>query len=71
MISAIAASQGHNLTINDGNHPKGGILYTAPGASIGFGVRSDPNMSMPVWTPAPGTYDTRKDANANSAPKFK
>ena len=47
------------------------MLYSSPAAGIGKGERSDPNQLMPVWTPAPGAYNTRQEATANTAPKFK
>jgi len=46
-------------------------MYTAPGASIGKGDRSDPNKFMPNWTPAPNAYDVAKDASQNNVPKTK
>ena len=45
--------------------------YTSPAAGIGKGDRSNPNMLMPHWTPAPNNYDIVKEAKENEAPKFK
>lgn len=71
MIPTIAASTGINMSFNDGLSKTGAYLYASPAADIGKGERSDPNMFMPTWTPGPGQYDTRLEANANAAPKFK
>jgi hypothetical protein len=73
MIGTIAASAGYNnASFNESGLGKlGGLIYNSPAADIGKGPRSDPNQQMPVWTPGPGAYDTRLDANANSAPKFR
>jgi|LauGreDrversion4_2_1035121.scaffolds.fasta_scaffold106733_3 hypothetical protein len=59
------------MSYNETLNQTGAYLYSSPAAGIGKGERSDPNMSMPVWTPAPGTYNTRQEATANAAPKFK
>ena len=73
MIGTIAASAGlNNGRFNESGLGKtGGLLYSSPASDIGKGPRSDPNQQMPTWTPGPGTYDTRLDANANFAPKFR
>lgn len=75
MIATIAASTGINVSgymgADGAMQQTGGYLYSSPAADIGKGQRSDPNMSMPVWTPGPGAYDTRMDAHDNHAPKFK
>lgn len=72
MIATIAASTGLNTSYAGADAvPTGAYLYGAPAAGIGMGERSDPNKLMPVWTPAPDAYNTRQDANANNAPKFK
>lgn len=47
------------------------FTYTSTAAHIGFGPRSNPNMHMPTWTPAPGEYPVAKDADKNDAPHFK
>lgn len=74
MIATIAASSGLNVSYNgvglEGART-GGLLYSSPAAGIGYGERSDPNKLMPVWTPAPDAYNTRQDANANFAPKYR
>lgn len=71
MIPTIAASTGLNVTFNDQINRMGGLLYSSPAAGIGKGERSNPNMDMPTWTPAPDAYDTRLEANANYAPKYR
>ena len=71
MIQTIAASTGINVTFNDQLNRTGGYLYSSPAADIGKGQRSDPNMDMPTWTPAPNAYNTRLEATANPAPKFR
>ena len=71
MIATIAASTGINQSYTEGVNRVGGMLYGSPAAHIGKGERSDPNQQMPVWTPAPGAYNTRQEAHANHAPKFK
>jgi hypothetical protein len=74
MISTIAASAGLGNSYGadlTGLGKPGSLMYSAPAADIGKGPRSDPNLQMPTWTPAPNAYDTRQDANANSAPKYR
>ena len=73
MIPTIAASSGLNSGgFNDTGLGKlGGLAYSSPAADIGRGPRSDPNQLMPTWTPAPNAYDTRLEANANFAPKYR
>ena len=71
MIPTIAASTGINVTFNDTLNRTGGLLYSSPSAGIGKGERSDPNMFMPTWTPGPDQYNTRMEATANNAPKFR
>ena len=73
MIQTIGASTGiNNVSFNEQFlNRTGGLLYSAPAADIGKGERSDPNMDMPTWTPGPGEYQTRFEATANHAPKFR
>jgi len=47
------------------------FIYTSPAAGFHEGKRSDPIAALTHWTPAPSTYDVRRDANQNDAPKMK
>ena len=38
---------------------------------MGKGERSDPNLLMASWTPAPNTYEITKGGSQNDAPKYK
>ena len=71
MLATIAASTGVNASLTDAANKPGAYLYSSPAADIGKGPRSDPNKMMPSWTPGPGEYKTRQDANENPAPKYK
>lgn len=71
MLATIAASTGINAQMTDPLSKTGAYLYSSPAADIGKGPRSDPNKMMPIWTPAPNTYNTRQDAIDNPNPKYK
>ena len=71
MLASVSNNQG-TLPENFGIYKKEQVFtYTSPATSIGKGDRSNPNMFMPHWTPAPNNYDVVLEAKDNNAPKFK